>query len=65
MASARKSVQLTDIRFDDERMNRMVQVIRSLEREVTRLSQLLDGGTTGQVLTKRSNEDYDGTWQDP
>jgi len=65
MASARKSVPLTDLRFEDPRLNRMVQSLRSMEREITRLSALLDGGTAGQVLTKSSSDDYDATWQDP
>lgn len=65
----RKAVNHPDLRFDGskddvERLNRMMQHIRTLTREVNRLQDMLDAGDPGQVLTKNSADDYDADWQD-
>lgn len=61
----RTAVNAPDIRFEDERLNRLMQHIRALTQEVQKLQALLDGGQAGQVLTKTTAADYDAQWQNP
>lgn len=61
----RKALTSPDLRFEDERMNRLMQHIRALTQEVQRLQQAVSGGTANQVLAKRTDRDYETTWVDP
>jgi hypothetical protein len=61
----RKKITLPDLRFNDENMNRLVEHIRKLTEEVNDHTQILEGGTEGQVLTKQSDRDYDASFSDP
>lgn len=61
----RKSVSAPDIRFPDERLNRIVQHLRGLTQEVQKLQAVIDGGAAAQVLTKQSTRTYDIEWSDP
>lgn len=69
----RKKVSLPDIRFDPadtpqtlaRKLNLAMAHVRALTQEVNRLTQMLEDGETGQVLTKVSDADYAASWQDP
>jgi hypothetical protein len=62
----RRTIQSPDIRFEgDEKLNRLMQHIRLLTQEVAQLQRAAAGGEAGQVLVKRSAEDFDTEWQDP
>lgn len=54
----------TDIRFDDERMRRLMTHINRLTEELDNLMAALDEGSEGQVLIKRSQRDFDAEWGD-
>jgi hypothetical protein len=64
MALKRQAINFPDIRFEDERLNRVMQFLRGQAQEVLRLQQMLRAGSTGQVLEKATGTDYDATWQD-
>lgn len=65
MASrVRKSVNFPDMQFEDPRLNRLMQFVRSQANEIQRLQSMIAGGTDEQVLTKQSTGDYDATWAD-
>lgn len=65
MASARKAIAYPDLQFSDPKLRRLMEHVRFLTSEVNRLSEMLEGGAAGQVLTKTSNQDFEAEWQDP
>lgn len=60
--SKRKSVAFPDIQFDDERLNRLKDVVRSLLSEVQQVQAFLRAGAAGAVLFKNTPADYDISW---
>lgn len=67
---SRKKISMPDIAFTGgqltpEQMNRLMEHIRKLTQEVNQHTQILEGGTEGQVLTKNSDRDYDAQFRDP
>lgn len=64
MGIKRQSIGFPDLRFEDERLNRLMQATRTMAAELQRLQQMLRAGTAGQVLEKSTGQDYDATWTD-
>jgi hypothetical protein len=64
MSIKRQSITFPDIRFEDERLNRLMQFIRAQAAELQRMQQMLRSGAPGQVLEKSTSADYDAAWQD-
>lgn len=64
MGIKRQSINFPDIRFEDERLNRVMQAMRSMAAELQALQQMLRSGSTGQVLEKTTGKDYDAGWVD-
>jgi len=64
MALKRQAVGFPDLRFEDERLNRLMQFLRAQAAEIQRLQQMLRAGTAGQVLEKATTTDYDAGWKD-
>lgn len=64
MALKRQSIGFPDIRFEDERLNRVMQFLRGAAAEIQALQQMLRAGNRGQVLEKNSGRDYDVSWAD-
>lgn len=62
MSLKRQSITAPDLRFEDPALNRLMQFVRDLARELQGLQQMLRAGTAGQSLVKTSNNDYDATW---
>lgn len=52
----------TDLHFDDPKLRRLQQHINRLTDELQKLQAMLDEGTAGQVLLKRSSADFDAVW---
>lgn len=65
MPGPRKRIATPDIRFTDEKLARLMNYVKSIERELHRVQAMLDLGATGQVLTKQSARTFDATWDDP
>lgn len=63
-SKARQSISAPDLQFNDPKLDRLMQFVRSQATEIQRLQELLAGGTSGQVLTKSSTADYVGAWGD-
>lgn len=61
----RKRVSAPPITFSDEKLNRLMEYVKTLERELHKVQAVLDQGTTGQVLTKQSARTYDASWAEP
>lgn len=64
MALKRQAIGFPDIRFEDERLNRVMQFLRGQAQEVLRMQQMLRAGTPGQLLEKATGTDYDAGWKD-
>lgn len=63
MASkTRQALASPDIQFGDPKLDRLVQHVSALTKELQKVQQMVAGGSVDQVLVKNGSADYEAAW---